>query len=75
MKKKDQLRTRMQGKLYRDPDNPFVAWDEEGRPCLPMTIDDDSPSNRLLKNPCIQAPPMVEDSYVLGLPRLDRYLT
>ena len=44
MKKKDQLRTRMQGKLHRDPNNPFVAWDEEGRPCLPMTIDDDSPS-------------------------------
>ena len=32
------------GGLYRDPNNPFVAWDEEGRPCLPMTIDDDSPS-------------------------------
>ena len=44
MKKKDQLRSRMQGKLTRDPNNPFAAWDEEGRPCLPMTIDDDSPS-------------------------------
>ena len=32
------------GGLYRDPNNPFAAWDEEGRPCLPMTIDDDSPS-------------------------------
>jgi hypothetical protein len=32
------------GGLYRDPDNPFAAWDEEGRPFLPMAIDDDSPS-------------------------------
>ena len=32
------------GGLYRDPNNPFAAWDEAGRPCLPMAIDDDSPS-------------------------------
>ena len=44
MKQKSQRGTRMQGKLIRDPNNPFAAWDEEGRPCLPMTIDDDSPS-------------------------------
>ena len=43
MKKKSQLSTRTHA-LYRDPNNPFAAWDEEGRPCLPMTIDDDSPS-------------------------------
>ena len=30
------------GGLYRDPDNPFAAWDEEGRPFLPMAMDDDS---------------------------------
>ncbi len=44
MRKKTRLGTRMQGKLIRDPNNPFAAWDEEGRPCLPMAIDDDSPS-------------------------------
>ena len=43
MKKKTRLVTRMHG-LYRNPNNPFEAWDEDGRPCLPMTIDDDSPS-------------------------------
>ncbi len=32
----------MQG-LYRNPNNPFEAWDSEGRTCLPDTIDD-SPS-------------------------------
>ncbi len=44
MKQKSQRGTRMQGKLIRDPDNPFAAWDEEGRPCLPTVLDDDSPS-------------------------------
>ncbi len=44
MKQKSHRGTQMQGKLHRDPDNPFAAWDEEGRPCLPMTIGDDSPS-------------------------------
>ena len=44
MKKKTRLGTRMQGKLIRDPDNPFAAWDEEGRPCLPTVLDDNSPS-------------------------------
>ena len=43
MKKKTRLGTQIQG-LYRNPNNPFEAWDEEGRPCVPMTIDDDSPS-------------------------------
>ena len=42
MKKNSQLDTRIQGDLYRDPNNPFEAWDEDG-PCLPITIDD-SPS-------------------------------
>ena len=42
MRKKTRLGTRMQGKLYRNPNNPFEAWDEDG-PCLPITIDD-SPS-------------------------------
>ena len=32
------------GGLYRDPDNPFAAEDEEGRPFRPMAIDDYSPS-------------------------------
>jgi hypothetical protein len=45
MKKKFQRGTRMQGKLIRDPNNPFAAWDEEGRPFLPMAIDDNSPSH------------------------------
>ena len=43
MKQKTRLVTRTHG-LYRNPNNPFEAWDSEGRPCLPMTIDDDSPS-------------------------------
>ena len=43
MKQKSLLVTRTHG-LYRNPNNPFEAWDSEGRPCLPMTIDDDSPS-------------------------------
>ena len=51
MKRKSQLGTRMQGKLIRDPNNPFAAWDEEGRPCLPMTIDDDSPSKGVTPGP------------------------
>ncbi len=42
MKKNSQLDTRIQGDLYRNPNNPFEAWDEDG-PCLPITIDD-SPS-------------------------------
>ncbi len=42
MKKKSQLGTRIRGDLYRNPNNPFEAWDENG-PCLPITIDD-SPS-------------------------------
>ena len=46
MKKKTRLGTRMQGKLIRDPDNPFAAWDEEGRPYMPTVLDDDSPSKR-----------------------------
>ena len=50
MKKKAQLSTRMHG-LYRNPNNPFEAWDEEGRPCLPMTIDDDSPSHGVTPGP------------------------
>ncbi len=44
MKKNSHRDTRIQGDLYRNPNNPFEAWDSEGRPCLPMTIDDDSPS-------------------------------
>ena len=43
MKEKSQLAMRTHG-LYRNPNNLFEAWDEEGRPCLPATIDDDSPS-------------------------------
>ncbi len=42
MKKNSLLDTRIQGDLYRNPNNPFEAWDENG-PCLPITIDD-SPS-------------------------------
>ncbi len=42
MKQKSLLVTRTHG-LYRNPNNPFEAWDSEGRPCLPDTIDD-SPS-------------------------------
>ncbi len=42
MKKNSQLGKRIQGDLYRNPNNPFEAWDEDG-PCLPITIDD-SPS-------------------------------
>ena len=42
MKKNSQLDTRIQGDLYRNPNNSFEAWDEDG-PCLPITIDD-SPS-------------------------------
>ena len=42
MKKNSHRDTRIQGDLYRNPNNPFEAWDEDG-PCLPITIDD-SPS-------------------------------
>ena len=42
MKQKSLLVTRTHG-LYRNPNNPFEAWDSEGRPCLPDTINDDSP--------------------------------
>lgn len=52
MKQKARLGTRMHG-LYRNPNNPFEAWDEEGRPCLPMTIDDDSPSNGIAPGPLV----------------------
>ena len=50
MKQKSQLRTRMRG-LYRNPNNPFEAFDEDGRPCLPLTIDDDAPSNGITPGP------------------------
>ncbi len=53
MKKKSQLGTRIRGDLYRNPNNPFEAWDENG-PCLPLTIDD-SPS------PGIQPPGALVD--------------
>ena len=43
MKQKSLLVTRTHG-LYRNPNNPFEAWDSEGRPCLPMTIDGESSS-------------------------------
>ena len=33
------------GKLIRNPDDPFEAWDEFGQPCLPMTLGDDCPSS------------------------------
>jgi len=42
MKRNSHRDTRIQGDLYRNPNNPFEAWDEDG-PCLPITIDD-SPS-------------------------------
>ena len=32
-------------KLIRNPDDPFDAWDEYGRPILPMTIGDAFPSS------------------------------
>ena len=51
MKKKDQLGTRIQGDLYRNPNNPFEAWDENG-PCLPITIDD-SPSPGIAPGPLV----------------------
>jgi hypothetical protein len=41
----------MQGKLYRNPNNPFEAWDENGLPCLPMTIDNGSPCNGVQPGP------------------------
>ncbi len=50
MKKKTRPGVRMHG-LYRNPNNPFELWDDEGRPCLPMTIDDDSPSNGITPGP------------------------
>jgi hypothetical protein len=39
------------GKLIRNPDNPFEAFDEFGRPCLPMTINDDSTSHGITPGP------------------------
>jgi len=39
------------GKLIRNPDNPFEAFDEFGRPCLPMTINDDSASHGFTPGP------------------------
>ena len=35
----------VRGKIHRNPDNPFEAFDENGLPILPLTIDDDSPSH------------------------------
>jgi len=32
-------------KVIRNPDDPFSAWDEYGRPILPMTLGDDCPSS------------------------------
>ena len=51
MKKKTRLVTRTHG-LYRNPNNPFEAWDSEGRPCLPATIDD-VPSNGIPPGPLV----------------------
>jgi len=39
------------GKLIRNPENPFEAFDEFGRPCLPMTITDDSASHGITPGP------------------------
>ncbi len=39
------------GKLIRNPGNPFEAFDEFGRPCLPMTINDDSASHGITPGP------------------------
>ena len=39
------------GKLIRNPDNPFEAFDEYGRPCLPMTLGDDCPSSGTTPGP------------------------
>ncbi len=33
------------GKMHRNPENPFEAFDENGVPVLPLTIDDDAPSH------------------------------
>ena len=59
MRKKTRPGTRMHG-LYRNPNNPFEAWDEEGRPCLPATIDDDAPS------PGIPPGPLVDIDFETG---------
>jgi hypothetical protein len=37
--------------LYRNPNDPFEAWDEHGLPVLPMTIPNDSPSNGITPGP------------------------
>ncbi len=37
--------TQVPGKIYRNPENPFEAFDENGVPVLPLTIDDDAPSH------------------------------
>lgn len=39
------ISVRTLGELFRNPDDPFEAWDEFGRPCLPMTIGDGFPSS------------------------------
>ncbi len=41
----------VQAELFTNPDNPFEAWDENGLPCLPMTIDDGSPCNGIQPGP------------------------
>ena len=37
--------TQVPGKMHRNPENPFEAFDENGLPVLPLTIDDDAPSH------------------------------
>ena len=44
------------GELFRNPDNPFEAWDEDGQPCLPMTIGDESASSELHSDPLDNQP-------------------
>jgi hypothetical protein len=44
------------GELFRNPDNPFEAWDEDGQPCLPMTIGDESASSELHSDPLDDQP-------------------
>lgn len=44
------------GKLIRNPENPFEAFDEYGEPCLPMTLGDDSPSDGDTSSPCGNPP-------------------
>ena len=56
MKQEARLGTRMHG-LYRMPGNPFEAVDVDGRPRLPMTIDDDAPSNGTPPGPFVDIDP------------------